>query len=111
MLPYLYFYIGNLKLRCHLVVAVLILTSFSSNTQAADSGELDGVWIFVFIIVVGAVVIYDYIDGRKCPRCGKNLAIRKSGDAKREYWEADLEEWRCKYCDYHRVEKKQEYSG
>ena len=111
MLPNLYFCIGSLKLRCHLVVAALFLASASSNAQAADSDGFGGVWIFVFILVVGAVFLFDYVDGRKCPRCGKNLAIRKSGHAQREYWEADLEEWRCKYCDYHRVEKKQEYSG
>ena len=111
MLPFLNFYIGTRISRCHLVLAALFLTGASSNAQAADSGGFGGIWIFVFIIVVGAVVLYDYVEGLKCPRCRKNLALRKSGHVKREYWQADLEEWQCRYCDYQGVEEKQEYGG
>ncbi len=91
-----------------IATATLILfPTFLANAQNSTESDSDGFgWIVLF--VVAALVILALIFEGKCPACGRRWALEKTASKQeREFWKADLEEWRCKYCGHRKREKEQ----
>ena len=63
--------------------------------------------VTAFLILFPYVSILLWVNST-CPKCGRVNAKRSTGVTQRErWWKAVQIEYRCKYCDHHWYEKKQ----